>query len=277
MRASLIAAPNTSLRLVDLSGFVGPDGADVNYEFSGFRLVGGSNQTGASALRVTGAGNFSGLILIENVDFDNNQSTSFSATAGAVQIDNLGGSNGRIVLRSSRFYNNRISDTDPAQGTAAALRVRAPSQGPVFLSNNTFANNSNTGSGDAAAGIYVSTDSIGQVFISNSLFFGHIQPDLRLASTSNVVRLNNNLYQSLTGTANGASAGNVVGANPLFVDLANGNLRLSSNSPALRVGLVSPAGGLAPFDLDGFARGPQVDIGAHDLSATFVFRNGFEL
>ena len=97
----------------------------MNYEFSGFRLVGGSNQTGASALRVTGAGNFSGLILIENVDFDNNQSTSFSATAGAVQIDNLGGSNGRIVLRSSRFYNNRISDTDPVQGTAAALRVRA--------------------------------------------------------------------------------------------------------------------------------------------------------
>lgn len=68
---------------------------------------------------------------------------------------------------------------------------------------------------------------------------------------------------------------------PVFVDAANGNYRLSAGSPAIDAGSASPPGGLRPFDLDGNPRptGPGVDIGAYEYQPAItdiIFRDGFD-
>ena len=72
------------------------------------------------------------------------------------------------------------------------------------------------------------------------------------------------------------------GSNPLFVDAANGNYRLSKGSPAINAGANAPPGGAYATDLEGVAR-PYIsdgfaltDIGAYEFHDDTLFKNGFE-
>jgi len=70
-------------------------------------------------------------------------------------------------------------------------------------------------------------------------------------------------------------------ADPVFIDAANGNYRLSAGSPAINTGSNSPTGGLRTFDLDGSPRpfGSIADIGAYEWrpdANDLIFADGFE-
>ncbi|MGB9619003.1 MAG: choice-of-anchor Q domain-containing protein, partial [Armatimonadota bacterium] len=72
----------------------------------------------------------------------------------------------------------------------------------------------------------------------------------------------------------GIDAGNNIEVNPLFVDAANGNLRLQSGSPAINSGddNAVPAG--VTTDRDGNLRfsGLTVDMGAYEFQSTLAYR-----
>lgn len=79
---------------------------------------------------------------------------------------------------------------------------------------------------------------------------------------------------SVWNPACGIDAGNNIEANPLFVDAANGNLRLQSGSPAIDSGddNAVPAG--VTTDRDGNPRfsGLTVDMGAYEFQSTTAYR-----
>lgn len=72
------------------------------------------------------------------------------------------------------------------------------------------------------------------------------------------------------------------GVDPLFVDPANGNYRLSFGSPAIDAGTNSPGGGLRDIDLDGNVRpyNGTTDIGAYEYQGSApndrIFADGFD-
>jgi hypothetical protein len=74
----------------------------------------------------------------------------------------------------------------------------------------------------------------------------------------------------------------LAGTNPLFVDSASGNYRLSSGSPAIDAGTDSPPGGLRTIDLGGSPRpsGAASDIGAYEYQSVVIddriFADGFD-
>ncbi len=72
-----------------------------------------------------------------------------------------------------------------------------------------------------------------------------------------------------------------LGANPLFVDAANGNYQLSAGSQAINAATNSPGDGLRPFDLLGQPRPVDTnpDMGAYEFQGNpndEIFRNGFD-
>ncbi len=76
------------------------------------------------------------------------------------------------------------------------------------------------------------------------------------------------LNYSCTTSLPASGIGNITNA-PLFVDLANGNLRLQSNSPCINSGRNVSAGYPRYLDLDGNPRisGGTVDIGAYEFQS----------
>ena len=59
---------------------------------------------------------------------------------------------------------------------------------------------------------------------------------------------------------------NVINADPLFFDPANGDFHLQPNSPCINTGLAGPD--VPALDLDGVPRDSQPDIGAYEFNTT---------
>jgi hypothetical protein len=77
-------------------------------------------------------------------------------------------------------------------------------------------------------------------------------------------QLDTSTVGAFTGSWTGAGNQNL---DPLFVDLANGDVHLTALSPCRHAGVV--VAGLPPFDIDGDARmiGPGIDMGADEFEA----------
>jgi hypothetical protein len=212
-----------------------------------------------------------------------------------------------IELRANRYDGNAlVFCTNGADGDASRLRAANSASGTgistyeevwdnnrlgedpgvyqVFVEAHNAANVHGANglvSNGAWGGIYAATDGSATMTLSNFTVTAH--PAVGFTASGGATQVVNTLMWG-SGTdadaRNGASFGaSLAGIDPLFVDAANGNYRLSAGSPAIDAGTNVPGGGLRPFDLDGSPRpfNGHADIGAYEYHFDdTVFANGFD-
>ncbi|MEP0859803.1 MAG: discoidin domain-containing protein [Ignavibacterium sp.] len=169
------------------------------------------------------------------------------------------------------IYNNliqQLGDTTGSGNTDAKIYFKSSTRNEAvaYISNNTVYGSN----GDL---VYLATTLNGSYIKNNILWtFGRIGGE---ASTTSIVRVfnnsgttvANNLFydkdDSMTNISNSGTNTNNIEGDPLFVDRAASNFRLTSGSPAINQGISSS---IVTNDLDGNARpqGSAYDIGAYE-------------
>ena len=235
--------------------------------------------TQVGGLKVSDAGPiYPGSILIERNIFRNNSATAY-------QQDNSGGgllaatdgpdASGNVFLtvRGNLFFGNEAPD-----GAAAMLF----SNNAIDVSNNTVFGNQSFDPDLTLRSAFASFTFSG-INYSNNIFWNNNPDgldntyDLRAENPVSAVRaadLFSNDLQAVHGTPR-TDLDNV-DVSPLFADVLQGDLRLSSASPLINSGLDAPRGGVTTSDLAGAERvqGAHIDIGAFE--SEILFRSGFD-
>lgn len=207
---------------------------------------------------------YNGPVLIEDDIFrDNAAGGLVAATDGNVFDGSVD-----LTVRGCLFSGNRAAD-----GAAANLF----SNNAIAVSNVTVTGNQSFDTSAATRSAFV-TFTFAQVFYSNNVFWAN-NPDALSGSfdlhADNPQRpmlgaaLDHNDIEAALGAA--GSQHSELAVDPGFVDAAGGDFHLAANSPLIDAGTDTPAGGLAPTDLDGFARGQgaHVDVGAYEFDRIF--------
>ena len=143
----------------------------------------------------------------------------------------------------------------------------------VHLVNNTVIGNTATNP-DSVSMVYVGAGGNVPMDASNNIFWdnGGV-PDL--AFVNGAMLLTDNDYQRLDVSPGAGSSGNV-SVDPLFA--GGGDFHLSSASPLLGIGTLTPPGGLTLFDLEGNPRtwNNGVDPGVYERGDG-IFADGFDI
>lgn len=168
----------------------------------------------------------------------------------------LGGSDGGTdVLGTIYVYNNIIVGSE-GQG----LRVNDP-QGTVIIQNNVLYNNGSLGF-DGYGQIHIERAGAGRITLQNNIVFaesGQTYYDFGPgAEPSAFAAASNNLWFN-AGAAPGWDA-NSVNADPMFIDAASADFRLTENSPAINAGINTGI----DRDFVGILRDSHYDIGAYE-------------
>lgn len=170
--------------------------------------------------------------------------------------------------------NNLFADLHPASNFNALSVTYANTESLPVVAFNTVANIVCGGASTAAVHVY--SEIAGAAINHNIVQSSVCGADIDFSGQSPVMR--NNLYATRSGVAPSTSAGNVISANPGFVNAAGGDFHLREGAPlsaAINAGL-TPAQATQLFialpsqDLDGPAGtrviGTHVDIGAYESS-----------
>jgi len=285
----------------------------IGVTFTSNTARGGSTSGGGSAYGGSGGGmyNYQGSPTLVNVTFSGNRAEGGSASGGGFAFGGKGGGmynslndyQGGPTLTNVTFADNRAWGGNQGGGQGGGMYNRG---GNPTLTNAVFYKNL-IGLFDGN-GIYnyesspiltnvtlvrsVSLSSLGSIihndFASNPTLVNVIAWVEGTQSGEKTVSNSNNAspriaYSNIEGcggsggawnSACGIDAGNNIEANPLFVDAANGNLRLQSGSPAINSGddNAIPAG--VTTDRDGNPRfsGLTVDMGAYEFQSTTAYR-----
>ena len=194
----------------------------------------------------SGGGNAGGGIIVDG---------SSPTISRNVIVANVAVYGGGLALHASaavivdNFFWGNLANNDGG-GIYCSSR-RSDGLSPL-ITNNTIAGNTAAGGGGGGMTI-VSADP----FVTNSIVEENVNGEIYVPSGSPVVT-----YCDVTGGFSGT--GNI-DADPLFVDLANGDLHLAAGSPCIDTGSAS-APVLPVVDVDGDARiiGAGPDIGADE-------------
>ncbi|HEY0110409.1 MAG TPA: choice-of-anchor Q domain-containing protein, partial [Fibrella sp.] len=190
-----------------------------------------------------------GIILDNNKAVDPNRPT--------VVKNALGDYTGKFLLENNICYKNggrgiNVNYTDNT----------------LITNNSTYQN----GQSDGGPGIGIESEFIAQgsdnIRVYNNIFYGRPGEKVTEVNSSTIAH-NNNLTFEGTGTPYFSGNQNIVGRNPLFVDAAGGDFRLTSSSPAINAGSAI-SGQYAAKDILGTNRplGAGVDIGAYEFQGT---------
>jgi len=198
--------------------------------------------------------------------------TSEAYVAHNVFSDNMAAAGGGILALedNSVFYNNLITDNVAAVGGGAAL------VGGLLINNTLVQNSALQVGGNLYAGL--SADQNLSTFVANNIIFGATLGygvTIEGASSESWF-IHNNVFNNepsgfidaITGETSDEftdTQGNI-SADPLFLDIENGNYRLSDDSPCIDAGTTLVEMALGAEDLDGSIRhyGLSVDMGAYE-------------
>ena len=285
----------------------------IDVTFTSNTARGGSTYGGESAYGGSGGGlyNFKGSPTLANVTFSGNKAEGGSAYGGGLAFGGKGGGmynslndyQGGPTLTNVTFADNRAWGGNLGGGRGGGMYNWG---GNPTLTNAVFYKNliglfdGNGIYNDESSPILtnvtlvrsVSVSSLGSIihndFASNPTLVNVIAWVEGTQSGEKTISNGNNAspriaYSDIEGcggsggawnSACGIDAGNNIEANPLFVDAANGNLRLQSGSPAINSGddNAIPAG--VTTDRDGNPRfsGLTVDMGAYEFQSTTAYR-----
>jgi hypothetical protein len=218
--------------------------------------------------------NASVTVTVQQSQFINNTAgdqTSNSGLGGAIEaLVNSPNGVETVNIVNSIFVGNTAS----YDGGAIDISGFGATSPTVTITNSSFSgNNANgfvaNGSGFPAPGIGHMPGAIdsfqGAVTISNSLVWGDMTSteystlnDPATSGGGSVSIAQSDVQGGFAGTGNFT-------ANPLYVDQANGDLRLLYNSPAIHLGTTI---GAPSVDLLGNSRGANPDVGAYQYTLT---------
>jgi hypothetical protein len=230
-----------------------------------------------AALLVT---SFSGGVSISESTFTDNGFPCGANQGSALTIFNMTGNETHHVTLVNNIFRNNTSPTPlgPSNQTGAILVQSG--RAAVNVTNNTFSGND---SGDPAGAdiLFMVGDSqnTSAANIYNNIFWGGAAEDVLTvnddsASVSIPVRIfNNDIDMTATTVTTGSdfTSGGNLNVDPLFVDMAGGDLHITETSPVKDVGL-NTAPEIPATDIDGDARilDGTVDMGADEFKAAVV-------
>lgn len=238
--------------------------------------------TNVGGLKISDSGPiYPGTILVERNIFRDNVATVYQQdnSAGGLLAATDGpdfSGNIFLVVRGNLFAGNRAPD-----GAAATLF----SNNAIAVSNNTFVDNQ---SSDATLAVRsaVAWFTFSGVRFTDNIFWNNNPDglagtyDLRAdsatsAAAPHIALIDNDLQTVFAMPATDQGNKDV---DPLFVDAAHGNLRLTAVSPLVDAGVDAPAGGITANDLDGAQRmqGAHIDLGAYERDLDAIFADGFD-
>jgi len=202
-----------------------------------------------------------GIVNLFNNTITLNYAGQYGGGVYALLQADSGGTAGDVILVNNIIANN-VTDYGGG-GVVVRSDLVTGTPGSINLTNNTITGNiASSGSGGGAH----LTVPVGSLNFYNNICWGNTASgaeDIYLTGAGTVYGYNND-YHDLSGSWNGGSNGNI-DADPLLVDLANGNYHLQPTSPCINAGNNS-APELLPYDFEDDPRiiGSAPDIGADE-------------
>jgi len=254
---TIIAQGNSNIEISELAFHNGK----ANDQLGGGLLIMGSGGMGSQT--------YSGDILIENNTFGNNTVPDNGTSMGGGLA---AGTAGDLNVRNNLFAGNSAGNA-----YAAFLWNDEPlinQKNAAYVGNNTFSGNIPL-PGGAGPFFAVQYDAPGTTaMFTNNIFWGNLivgQPTFDI-DLSNPITLSKN---DIERVGNGLLPAGNFSVDPLFVNAANGNFRLSAASSLIGQGENNPSGGTTNVDLDGMPRKiGTIDLGAYEFDR--IFKNGFD-
>ncbi len=240
-------------------------GQNIQVAMDGFTLQNGNGAHGGAIFAIAATGGQIDLTVSENI-IRNNQSTNNGAGVGVYAQD----PSSQVQLN---LTNNMIFAND-AGGEGGGVFIFSDSSGKATatLINNTIADNAATGAG---GGLRASSNGAGttDVTVKNTILWGNMGAsghDIAIRQSSGGSATVHGSFNDVGDVVADAAApgtydnlGSNIDADPLFVNLTGGDLRLIASSPAIDIGTAT---GAPTVDFEGDTR-PQAlgyDIGADE-------------